>query len=183
MLRFTAGPSTLTGLLLFASVFPSHGQTISSNAPQSAATTGLVGVTSTQTARLNVLNLQPIIPGVAAVLCPATLEFYDDNGALLKQLAVTNISPTTAASLVYKPVVPTAVGARAQIRAVVLTGLNFGFNPGAGSPAAPTPAANPVCNLMASLEIFDDSTGATHILTTDLKAMPIFRILPPLAVR
>src|SRR5215471_3058578 len=99
MLRFTPGPSALTGLILFASVLPFYGQSISPNAPQSAMTTGLVGVTSTQTARLNVLNLQPIIPGVAAVLCPATLEFYDDNGALLKQLAVTNISPTTAASL------------------------------------------------------------------------------------
>jgi hypothetical protein len=183
MPRFISGSSALMGLLLFASLLPSYGQTISSNAPQSAATTGLVGVTSTQTARLNVLNLQPIIPGVAAILCPATLEFYDDNGALLKQLAVTNISPTTAASLVYKPLVSTAVGARAQIRAVVLTGLNFGFNPGAGSPAAPTASANPVCNLMASLEIIDDSTGGTHILTTDLRTMPIFRILPPVAAR
>jgi hypothetical protein len=31
---------------------------------------------------------------------------------------------------------------------------------------------------MASLEIIDDSTGATHILTTDLRAMPAFSILP-----
>ena len=92
-------------------------------------------------------------------MCPATLEFYDDTGALLKQLAVTNISPATAASLVFKPPVPsTTAGARAQIRAVVLTPLNFVFNPGASSPT-PTMLGISACNVMASLEIIDDPTG------------------------
>jgi hypothetical protein len=34
------------------------------------------------------------------------------------------------------------------------------------------------CNVMASLEIIDDSTGATHIITTDLRSMPAYGILP-----
>src|ERR1017187_10667510 len=106
---FAIYTSVLPALLLAGSPFLAPAQTISSSAPGSAVTTGIVGVTSTQTARLNVLNLQAVIPGVAAVQCPATLEFYDDTGALLKQLVVTNISPATAASLVFKPTVPSAV--------------------------------------------------------------------------
>src|SRR5689334_6262205 len=106
MSRLMFRPSTVAGLFLFQLVLVTQAQTLST--PESAVTTGPVGVTSTQTARLNVLNLQPVIPGVAAILCPATLEFYDDTGALLKQLAVTNISPATAASLVFKPPVPSA---------------------------------------------------------------------------
>lgn len=163
------------GLFLFGSAYLTQAQTVSTTTPESAVTTGLVGVTSTQTARLNVLNLQPVIPGVTAVLCPATLEFYDDSGALLKQLAVTNISPATAASLVFKPPVPsTAAGARAQIRAVVLTPLTFSFNNGS-TPTAVVPFGRG-CSVMASLEIIDDATGATHTLTTDLRAMPTFSL-------
>jgi hypothetical protein len=172
--------SGLAGLLLFGSQFLAQAQTISSSSPESAVTTGIVGVTSTQTARLNVLSLQAVIPGVAAVQCPATLEFYDDTGALLKQLVVTNISPATAASLVFKPTVPSAAAnARAQIRAVVSTLVTAVAIPGTTTMPMPTPFI-PVsvgCNLMPSLEIIDDSTGGTHTYTSDLRAMSAFRIL------
>ena len=178
--------SALAGMLLFGWQFLAHAQTVSSSNPGFAVTTGIVGVTSTQTARLNVLNLQPVIPGVAAVACPATLEFYDDTGAQLKQLAVTNISPATAASLVFKPTVPsTAAGARALIRAVVFTPSTAIMNPGTGSTPTPMPFM-PVragCSVMASLEIIDDATGATHTFTTDLRAMPSYSVFPMMAAR
>jgi hypothetical protein len=174
MSHFAFHKYALAGLLMFGPAFLTQAQTISSTTPESAVTTGLVGVTGTQTTRLNVLNVQPVIPGVAAVICAATLEFYDDTGALLKQLAVTNISPATAASLVFKPTVPaTTAGARAQIRAVVLTPLYI-FNPGSGSSPTTMIPVGRGCNVMASLEIIDDSTGATHTLTTDLRAMPAY---------
>src|ERR1700690_673874 len=122
MSRFAFHMSALAGVLLFGSQFFAQAQTISTGIPGSLVTTGIVGVTSTQTARLNVLSLQPVIPGVAAVRCPATLEIYDDSGPLLKQLVVDNISPATAASLTFKPPVPSAAAnSRAQIRAVVFT--------------------------------------------------------------
>jgi len=169
--------SFLNSVLLLGLPFLSPAQTISSTTPGITVTTGIVGVAGTQTARLNVMNLQPVIPGVAAVLCPATLEFYDDTGALLKQISVTNIAPATAASLVFKPAVAAAApNARAQIRAAIFTPQTFIVNPG-GSP--PTPAVPFIrgCTVMASLEIIDDSTGATHIVTTDLRAMPAFSVL------
>ena len=174
--------TALAGLLLFGSQFVAQAQTVSSSTPGVITTTGIVGVTSTQTARLNVLNLQPVIPGVAAVACPATLEFYDDTGVQLKQLAVTNISPATAMSLVFKPAIPsTAVGARAQIRAVVFTPTASVANPGSGStPFMPVRAG---CAVMASLEIIDDSTGATHTIITDLRAMTSYNVFPMMAAR
>jgi hypothetical protein len=178
--------SALAGLLLFGWQFLAQAQTVSTSTPGVHVTTGIVGVTSTQTARLNVLNLQPVNPGVAAVACPATLEFYDDAGVQLKQLVVTNISPATAASLVFKPVVAsTAAGGRAQIRAVVFTPSTAVANPGTGSGPI-TPPFVPVsigCSVMASLEITDDATGVAHIFTTDLRAMPTYSVLPMMAGR
>jgi hypothetical protein len=173
--------SGLAGLLLLGWQFLAQAQTLPSTIPGSLVTTGIVGVTSTQTARLNVLSLQPVIPGVAAVRCPATLQFYDDAGALLKQLIVTNISPATAASLVLKPqVTSTAINARAQIRAVVFTPSASAANPGAEPPFRPIMPVSIGCNVMPSLEIIDDSTGDTHTFTTDLRAMPAYRFLPML---
>ena len=184
MLRFGFHKSALAGLLLFGSQFLAQAQTVSSNTPGFVVTTGIVGVTSTQTARLNVLNLQPVIPGVAAVACPATLEFYDDTGAQLKQLALTNISPANAASLVFKPAIPsTAVGARAQIRAVVFTPAPTVANPGSVPMPMPAMPVRAGCNVMASLEIIDDATGATHAFTTDLRSMTFYSIFPMMAGR
>lgn len=177
MSRFAIPMGAFAGLFLFGAHLI-QAQTTTVSVTGNASTTGIVGVTSTQTARLNVLNLQPVIPGVAAVICPATLEFYDDSGALLKQLAVTNISPATAANLAFKPpVASTAAGARAQIRAVVVTPTNFVVTPGTEPPTPALPVSR-ACNVMASLEIIDDATGATHIFTTDLRSMPAYSILP-----
>ena len=183
MSRFAFHKSALVGLLLSGSQFLAQAQTISSATPGLTVTTGIVGVTSTQTAQLNVLNLRPVIPGVTAVACPATLEFYDDTGALLKQVAVANILPATAASLVFKPPVPSAAAnARAQIRAVVFT-PSIDVSPVAVSTSTPIVPVGISCNVMASLEITDDSTGATHAFTTDLREMSPFRALPVSAAR
>ena len=182
MSPFAFPKSALAGLLLFGS-FLAQAQTTPISTPESAVTTGIVGVTGTQTARLNVLNLQPVIPGVTAALCPATLEFYDDTGALQKQLTVTTIPPGTAASLVFKPpVASTALGARAQIRAVVLTPSISFLTPVAGPISPPMIPVSLGCNVMTSLEIIDDSTGATHTLTTDLRAVLTFSVIPLTAV-
>ena len=175
MSYFTFHKSALAGLLLMGAQVLAA-QTISTGVRGSTVTTGIVGVTSTQTARLNVLNLQPVIPGVAAVACPATLEFYDETGALLKQLALTNISPANAASLAFKPPVPSAsASARAQIRAVVFTPASAATTIPPGVSVVPI---NGGCNVMPSLEIVDDLTGVTHAFTTDLRSMPGYRLLP-----
>jgi hypothetical protein len=178
MSRFPVDSSLCAVLLLAAIPCLAQAQTVNSANPGANQTTAIVGVTASQTARLNVLNLQPVIPGVTAILCPATLEFYDDSGAQLKQLVVTNISPATAASLVFKPTVPsTSTTARAQIRGVVFTPASVTTTTGGPGTVSFFPISLG-CNLMTSLEIIDDATGATHFLTTDLRSMPSFTAMP-----
>jgi len=41
----------------------------------------------------------------------------------------------------------------------------------------PIPAMGTSCNVMASLEITDDSTGVTVIFTSDLRVMPSYRLV------
>ncbi len=157
--------------------FTSQAQTITTGTPGLTTTSGIVGASSTQTARLNVLNLQPVIPGVTAIACPATLEFYDDSGALLKQLALTNIGPATAANLVFKPTAPTsAANARAQVRAVVVTPASTVTGILSSGTTGMLPSV-PACHFLPSLEIVEDATGSTQIFTTD------FRMQPPYGVQ
>ena len=168
--KFPFHKSAAAGILLFGLQVLAAQTSIVVNG--SAATTAIVGITGSQTARLNVLNLQPVIPGVAAVVCPATLEIYDDTGALLKQLTVINISPATAAALVFKPSVPsTAPNARIQIRAVV-------FKPSTSPADTGSAPVSTGCSVMPSLEIIDDPTGDTRSFTTDFRVMLGYRLVP-----
>jgi len=175
---FRSPKYALFGLLLSGAAFLSQAQT--SSTTQLTMSSGIVGASSTESVRLNVLNLQPVISGVTPAACPATLEIYDDAGNLLKQMAVANIPPSTAANLVFKPTVSsTAVNARAQIRAVVLSPtpvITPVANP--GSPVVIVPL--PSCTLMSSLEITNDSTGDTQIMTTDFRAAPTYLVAQPL---
>jgi hypothetical protein len=178
--RFPA--SVASGLVLFLSAFFLEAQPVSSSNPSLSVTSGMIGVSSTQTARLNVLNLEPVIPGVTPVACPATLEFYDDTGALLKQESVSNIPPATAANLVFKPTVAsTAVNARAQLRAVVVTpSVSTTPTPVSSGSTSVMPVA-PACTLLSSYEVMDDATGDTQSVTTDFRPMPglLVVVVPP----
>ena len=150
---------------------------------QLAVTTGVVGVVLSQTAQLNVLNVTPVIPGVTAVICTAQLEFYDAQGTLVKQMLVNNIPPGTAASLPLKRLDITSVPLatpRAEVRGVVRTGPSPTPPPAGTGGGAPT-IAFPVplgCQVMTTLEVFDDATGITHVVTTDTRPMFNFGILP-----
>jgi hypothetical protein len=150
---------------------------------QLAVTTGVVGIALSQTAQLNVLNLTPVIAGVTAVICTAQLEFYDAQGTLVKQMLVNNILPGTAASLPLKRLDITSVPPatpRAEVRGVVRTGPSPTPPPAGTAGGAPT-IAFPVplgCQVMITLEVFDDATGITHVVTTDTRPMFNFGILP-----
>jgi len=179
MSHLTLHRSLLAGLLLVGSQILAQAQSISTSNPGSAVTSGIVGVTGAQSVRLNALNLQPVIPGVTAVACPATLEIYDETGAMLKQFVVTNIAPASAASFVFKPVAQAtpANNASTLIRAVVFTPSASAVTSGSTItlPAIPVSIG---CNLMASLEITDDLTGEAHTFTTDFRAMPAYVFSP-----
>jgi hypothetical protein len=134
---------------------------------QQTMTTGMVGFTLNQTARLSVLNLNPV-PSTANAQpnCTVELQFFDSQNHSLKQSVVPNFAPQTATSLDLTVVPATAASLtppRAQVRGVVTV------NP------APTPVMSPAavgyCGVMVSLEIFDNTTGSTAALTTDTRVI------------
>jgi len=129
---------------------------------QQSFTTGMTGLTSNQTARLNVLNLNgvPAANATAPANCNVQLQFFDAKNNSLGQTTVTGFAPQTAASfdLPRTAVTPAAPG-RVEIRGVVTV------NP-ASSTTAPATAPG-YCSVKTTLEIFDDTTGSTVVLTSD----------------
>jgi hypothetical protein len=145
--------------------------------PQSF-TTGMVGFTTNQTARLNVLNLNsnPASTTVTQIPnCTVELQFFDDKNNLVKQTVVPNFAPGTATSLdLPRASVTSETSARAEIRGVVVV------NP------SPTPIASPVatgyCNVFTTLEILD-ANSVTVALTSDTRAVGLPTVVPLMAER
>ena len=130
-------------------------------------TTGMVGFATNQTARLSVLNLNPV-PATAAgaavpLNCTVDLRFFDGtNRLLVPATVVPNLAPQTATyvDLARNSANPPGVAAtiRAQIRGVVTV------NPPPSPSANPTPVG--LCRVKITLEIVD-ADGSTVSLTTD----------------
>jgi hypothetical protein len=128
-------------------------------------TTGMVGFTTNQTARLNVLNLNPVsTSATAAANCTVGLQFFDGQNKMVGEGVVPNLAPHTATSLDLKRVAVTSQSSqRAEIRGVVV------INPTPTPVGAAAPAG--FCNVMTTLEIIDDLTGSTVALTSDTRVL------------
>lgn len=116
---------------------------------------GMVGVTPSETVRLNVVNME--FPGaVPPGPCNVTLKFLNSSGTVLKQQAVT-VKPTQAAFLDL-----TGSEAGAGFRAEI-------------HPVLAVPSNEPTgCSAVGSVEVFNTNSGETS-----LYAHPIFITLPP----
>jgi hypothetical protein len=122
--------------------------------PSVQFSSGMAGLASGQTARLNVVNIGPTTS--SPIPCVLVLAFVDSDGKILKQM-VASVAPGKAAFLDL--VASTSVwGARLEIRGV-------GYNP-LLSPVATVP--QPVsCNLVPTLELFDTGTGKTAAILAE----------------
>lgn len=145
---------------------PSFAQTtpVAIGGIQTTTTTGMIGLISGQTARLSVLNLNPVVTSpstTAPANCNLELKFFDAGGnAVGPSKVVTNFAPQTAVifdadrQTLNPPGVTATI--RGQIRGVVTV------NP-------PLPVAFPgpgFCSVMVTLEIIDNTTQSTVALTT-----------------
>jgi hypothetical protein len=137
-------------------------------------TTGMVGFTLNQTARLNVLNLNAVPAADAtapAATCTVQLQFFDGKNNLLGQSVIPNFAPGMATAFDLKRQAVTAqTTSRAEIRGVVTV-----------NPTPMTVASlNPVgyCSVMTTLEIMDDNTGSTVALTSDVRATGLGYAVP-----
>ena len=129
--------------------------------PPQQHNSSVVGITSGQTARLNVLY--PSIPApLLQVMCGVTVSIVDDQGSVLKTQDFQMLGGKTASlSLNADDFLPS--GHTAQIHALTIT-----------------PAVSPAggyCEVLPSLDIIDNATGKTlvHLETTITypRALPI----------
>jgi hypothetical protein len=141
----------------------------------------MVGFTTNQTARLNVLNLNPVTTITASLTppnppnCTVELRFFDAQNNMVSQSVVPSFAPGTATFLdLERATVTSQTSPRAEIRGVVVV------NP------APTPVGSPFptgfCSVMVTLEIID-ATGSTVALTSETRmvggplVMPLARVV------
>ena len=127
--------------------------------PVALRTSGMVGLTAGQTARLNVLNPGALAPAVG-VVCPAQLSFLNAQGVVLKTTSV-SVPPGESmsfnldrdADLIWSDL-------RVQIRATI----------------AYTSAA---CALLPTLEVFNDDTGRTQFVVGRFARIPLVLTTTP----
>lgn len=127
---------------------------------------GLLGIAEGQTLRINALNLGNRSSNPATG-CEVTLRFLDAKGVVLRE-SVVQLPAGQGAFLDLRRAPASAQPGRASVRAVLL----FGFA-GGGAPAGPDARQNFDCNIIPTLELFDDSTGRTTVVMTDAKPLPL----------
>jgi len=153
-----------------------------------AVTTGAVGLAATQTAQLNVVNLNTTSPSTTTtptVGCQVQLEFWDSTGKMVKSLAISDLAPGATGSLQIKltDVTTNTSPLRTEVRGVVRRTTTTPPQTGVTIPAGPIlqPIAIPAsCSVAITLEVFDSTTGVTQSLTSDLHALEDFTTVVPL---
>jgi hypothetical protein len=125
----------------------------------------MIGIASGESARLNALNL-----GTASSTpdssCGVTLQILDTDGKLIKQKIVTLQAGKAASMDIGSDELLGTNASRAEIRAVLIFGYPGGANP------PPAVLAKFDCNIVPSLEIFDNITNRTSYILTDAKLLP-----------
>ena len=130
------------------------GQTAPPIFPVVVHTSGMVGLTAGQTARLNVLNPGVLPPAATGATCTAQLTFLNDQGAVLKTMPVTVLPGKSVSFNLDRDVDVSVANERFEIRATI------------GYPAlTPATTAAPLtCALLPTLEIFNNDTGRTQFV-------------------
>ncbi len=123
-------------------------------------TTGLVGIVPGQTARMNILDAAtPALTTNPVSACYVAVTYYNAAGTLLKTSTVA-VTPGTANHVDLIPAA-TPVAVTANQPADIRAAFSLLAVPVAGSA---TTIVAPVCNLVATLEIFDEITGKISIV-------------------
>jgi hypothetical protein len=132
---------------------------------QSGVTFGLVTISTGQTIRVNAVNLGTGNYAAGASSCGVILQLLSPQNQVVTQSVVT-ISPGNAASLeASRDTLPGFTG-RIDLRAALLYGYMGGANPPVKL------LAQFDCNIVPTLEVFDNSTGKTSFILTAVTALP-----------
>ncbi len=139
-------------------------QTSSSSAVSPAfRTSGMVGLTAGQTARLNVLNPGTEGPIIAGANCAAQLSFVNAAGVVVKTMPVNVIPGQSVAFNLDRDVdLASVMDLRAEVRATIQAPV----------PTPATATTAPTCRLIPTLEVFNDDTGRTQFIDTRFPQNP-----------
>jgi hypothetical protein len=151
----------LAGLVMALVPAVAHAQPSS----QPGVSFAMIGVATGQSARVNALNLGSRL-STQDSSCSVTLQFLDTKGQVLKQTAVTLPSGKATSLDLSRDAVP-GDEVRAEIRAVLLFGYSGGASPG------PDVLQQFDCNIVPSIEVYDNDTGKTNFILTDAKPLPL----------
>jgi hypothetical protein len=147
------------------------------------ATFGMVGLSTGQTARLNVFALPVGGPIIAGGSCQVTFDFYNELGKSVK----TGTATVAQGAAVHFDMLRTEVDSlagRTEIRGTVRTAF---VNPSAvpvpvptpgtpGTPGTPVTPITPVygfCSVLPTLEIFDSTSGQTTVVLQQTTALSL----------
>jgi hypothetical protein len=145
-------------------VFAAFSAPAQTNTTQSATTTNTqtstaslppVGLASTETAQVNLVNTVPAPSSGPAPSCTGSVAFYAAGGSLIG--AATGF--TVASGQIFSVKLPydlaEASGGRTVVRAEIVLTVQSGSN-------SQAPYPPPACILVSSLETYDTATGVTH---------------------
>jgi hypothetical protein len=113
-----------------------------------------IGLGSTETAEVNVVNTAANSSAGAAASCTGSISFYNLSGALIGTATPFTVTAGQIASARLAFASSGGSGTRTSVRAVV------SVTPSTASPRPP-------CALGVSLETLDTATGATHAIVTN----------------
>ena len=171
----------LSGLLVAA--LPVFGQTTPPATETTTTTLPPVGLASTETVQVNVVNASPALPTVSTTAappaCSGSITFLDAGGSTIGTATEFKLSSGQIFSARLPYATAAASGtARIVVRAAISTTLNLS--------SAPNPVVNgttvlplllPNCFLTSSLETYDTATGVTHVFYANSgpQAVPVLR--------
>jgi ABC-type antimicrobial peptide transport system permease subunit len=150
------------------------------------ATTNLpaVGLASTETVQVNVLNTSPVFattsPTPAPPDCAGSIAFYDANGNVIGSATDFKVGSgqTSSAKLPYASAAASGT-ARIVVRAEISVTMSTVTPPTPTTGGSPVlPLFLPTCFLTSSLETYDTATGVTHTFYagTAPQSVPVLRL-------
>ena len=141
-------------------------------------TSGIVGVATSQTARLNAYYPSLPAPYATGALCSAQVSFTDDQGNVLKTESIT-VKPgqSVAVDISPRPAYFSNGSTRVELRASVSVPLPTPVMSGVPTIMPGIAAPVPFCSLTPTLEIFDSNTLQTQVVVTDFRisGLPILK--------
>ena len=172
------GSALIAALAAFAPVRAGAQPAIMIGGASQYATFGMVGLSTGQTARLNVFALPVGGPIIAGGSCQVTFDFYNEAGKMVKSGTATVAQGAAAHFDMLRTEVDSLAG-RSEIRGTVRTAF---VNPSAvpmptpGTPGTPLTPITPVygfCSVLPTLEIFDSTSGQTTVVLQQTTALSL----------